>query len=120
MRTTSILTSLLGAAALVAFAAPAAHADPDQGTLRVVATTGADHLPVAGAQFGITTCRAGSVLATLTTGGDGTATRDFPPDCYMAEITKTPSGCSLASMAYLQIEVTPAATATLPFEFHCA
>ncbi|WP_225726982.1 MULTISPECIES: hypothetical protein [unclassified Nocardia] len=118
MRSTLIVTSVLGAMALAA--APVAGADPAQGTLKVQATTGSDQIPVSGLSVGVTTCAAGSVLATLTTGADGTAAHDFAPNCYQAEVTSVPSGCTLASMAYVQVDVRAGAPAVAPFQLHCA
>lgn len=122
MRNTLLVTSVLGAA-LVAMLLPAGAAGaqaPSDGPLKVQASTGTDQLPVTGVGVGITTCAAGPVLATLTTGGDGTATQAFPNGCYQAQVTSVPSGCELASIAYVQVDVAPGATPLASFQFRCA
>ncbi|MEV6333685.1 hypothetical protein AB0M12_03100 [Nocardia vinacea] len=121
LRNTLLVTSLLGAALAAMLPAGAAGAQgPSDGPLKVQATTGTDQLPVTGVGVGITTCAAGPVLATLTTGGDGTVTQTFPNGCYQAQVTSVPSGCELASIAYVQINVAPGTTPVAAFQFRCA
>ncbi|WP_040689739.1 hypothetical protein [Nocardia vinacea] len=121
LRNTLLVTSVLGAALVAMLPAGAADAQgPSDGSLKVQATTGTDQLPVTGVGVGITTCAAGPVLATLTTGGDGTVTQTFPDGCYQAQVTSVPSGCELASIAYVQINVAPGTTPVAAFQFRCA
>ncbi|WP_405166993.1 hypothetical protein OG203_18970 [Nocardia sp. NBC_01499] len=116
--------SVLGVGLLaIAQGAGTAGADPvpaGQGALRVqAATTGAEPAAVAGVQIGITTCAAGPVLATLTTGPDGSATTNLDPGCYLAQFTSV-SGCEPKSSTSVKLEVTPASTQTAAFQVSCA
>ncbi|MFI6365266.1 hypothetical protein ACIBG0_21215 [Nocardia sp. NPDC050630] len=121
MRNTLLVTSVLGAALVAMLPEGTARAQaPSDGPLKVRASTGTDQLPVTGVGVGITTCAAGPVLATLTTGGDGTATQAFPNGCYQAQVTSVPSGCELASIAYVQVDVAPGAIPVASFQFRCA
>lgn len=121
LRNTLLLTSVLGAALVAMSPVGAAGAQaPGDGPLKVQATTGTDQIPVTGVAVGITTCSAGPVLATLTTGRDGTVTQNFPNGCYQAQVTSVPSGCELASIAYVQVDVAPGATPVASFQFRCA
>ncbi|WP_329408251.1 hypothetical protein OG563_38615 [Nocardia vinacea] len=121
MRNTLLVTSVLGAALVAMLPAGAVGAQgPGDGPLKVQATTGTDQLPVTGVGVGITTCAAGPVLTTLTTGRDGTVTQAFPSGCYQAQVTSVPSGCELASIAYVQVNVAPGTTQVACFQFRCA
>ncbi|KAA8879788.1 hypothetical protein F3087_42945 [Nocardia colli] len=116
--------SVLGVGLLaIAQGAGVAGADPapaGQGTLRVQAQmTGAEPYAVAGAQIGITTCAAGPMLTTLTTGPDGTAATNLPPGCYQAQFTSA-SGCEPKSSTSVKVDVVPAATQTADFKVSCA
>ncbi|MFC9437937.1 hypothetical protein [Nocardia sp. NPDC057030] len=114
--------SVLGVG-LLAIAQGAAGADPapaGQGTLRVQAQmTGAEPYAVAGAQIGITTCAAGPMLTTLTTGPDGTAATDLPPGCYQAQFTSA-SGCEPKSSTSVKVDIVPGTTQTADFKVSCA
>lgn len=116
--------SVLGVGLLaVAQSAGTAGADPvpaGQGTLRVqAATTGAESSAVAGVQVGITTCAAGPMLATLTTGPDGSATANLASGCYLAQFTSA-SGCEPKSTTSVKVDVIAAATQTAAFQVSCA
>jgi hypothetical protein len=121
LRNMLLVTSVLGAALVAMLPVGAAGAQaPGDGALKVQATTGTDQLPVTGVAVGITTCAAGPVLATLTTGRDGTVTQAFPNGCYQAQVTSVPSGCELASIAYVQADVAPGTVPVASFQFRCA
>ncbi|WP_228001087.1 hypothetical protein [Nocardia australiensis] len=93
---------------------------PAEGSLQVQAVTGLDRLPVTGLDTSVTSCAAGPVLATLTTGRDGTVTRNFPDGCYRVEVTAVPGGCQLGSITYVQVEVQPGTAPVAEFRLHCA
>ncbi|CAM4474610.1 hypothetical protein NONI108955_32510 [Nocardia ninae] len=107
----------------IAQGAGIAGADPvpaGHGVLRVqAATTGAEPAAVAGVQIGVTTCAAGPILATLTTGPDGTAATNLAPGCYLAQFTSV-SGCEPKSTTSVKVDVIPDATQTAAFQFSCA
>ncbi|MEV6562710.1 hypothetical protein AB0M22_43810 [Nocardia sp. NPDC051756] len=116
--------SVLGVGLLaIAQGAGTAGADPapdGQGTLRVQAvTTGAEPFGVMGAQIGILSCTADKVLASLTTGQDGTAVTNLPAGCYHAQLTSV-SGCEPKSANSVKVDVIPAATQTAAFQVSCA
>ena len=92
----------------------------DNGTIEVVATYGPEKYAAAGVAAGVTTCQAGSVLATLTTGRDGHAHQDFATDCYQVQVTSVPMGCRLASEAARKVDVVAGKTATAEFGLTCA
>ncbi|WP_227984053.1 hypothetical protein [Nocardia spumae] len=90
------------------------------GTIEVVATHGPEKYAAAGLAAGVTTCQAGSVLATLTTGRDGRAHQDFATDCYQVQVTSVPMGCRLASDTARKVDVVAGKTATAEFGLTCA
>ncbi|MFQ6394240.1 hypothetical protein ACLMAJ_12340 [Nocardia sp. KC 131] len=112
--------SVVATLAAVSGGATSAARVPDEGAVTVQAVTGLDRIPVTGVVTGVTSCAAGPVLATLTTGGDGTVTSSFPDGCYQVEVTAVPSGCQLASDAYAQVTVAPDVTPVAEFWFRCA
>lgn len=91
-----------------------------EGVVKVQAGTGTERFPVPMVAVGISACAASAVLATLTTGHDGTATGKFPAGCYRATVTSVPDGCQADAVAKAQIDVKPADTATANFLIHCA
>ncbi|MBU3064765.1 hypothetical protein KO481_24955 [Nocardia sp. NEAU-G5] len=101
--------------------APSAQAPASaEGTVKVQAGTGTERFPVPMVAVGISACSASAVLATLTTGHDGAATRSFPVGCYRATVTSVPDGCQADAVANTQVDVKPAGTATANFLIHCA
>ncbi|MEV0298240.1 prealbumin-like fold domain-containing protein [Nocardia sp. NPDC050710] len=111
--------SIVGAACAAGLAGGAASAQAPE-SITVSAVTGSDQLPVTGVEVGVTTCVAGPVLATLTTGVDGTATTNLAPGCYQLQVTSVPSGCMLDGEAYTQVTVLPGITVTPRYQFRCA
>jgi hypothetical protein len=112
--------SALGLALLAAFPGVARAQARGDAAVKVQATTGTDEIPVSAVAVGVTTCAAGPVLATLTTGPDGTVTQAFPAGCYQVQVTAVPSGCELASIAYVRVDATPGITPVAKFQFRCA
>lgn len=100
--------------------APAAADHGTNGTIEVVATHGPEKYAAAGLAAGITTCQAGSVLATLTTGHDGKAHQDVAADCYQVQVTSVPMGCRLATDTAKKVDVVAGRTATAEFGLACA
>ncbi|MFE7797407.1 hypothetical protein [Nocardia sp. NPDC057440] len=114
--------SVVGVAVLAAVVggAVAGARVPGEGAVKVQAVTGLDRLPVTGVEAGVTPCAAAAVLATVTTGGDGTVTRNLPEGCYRVEVTAVPSGCQLADPIHVQVAVVPGVTPVAEFRFRCA
>ncbi|WP_062994021.1 hypothetical protein [Nocardia mikamii] len=100
--------------------APAAADHGTNGTIEVVATHGPEKYAAAGLAASITTCQAGSVLATLTTGRDGKAHQDLAADCYQVQVTSVPMGCRLATDTAEKVDVVVGRTATAEFGLACA
>ncbi|NKY89147.1 hypothetical protein [Nocardia veterana] len=90
------------------------------GTIEVVATHGPEKFAAAGLAVGVTTCTAGSVSATLTTGRDGKAHQDFAPDCYQVQVSSVPMGCRLATDAARKVDVVAGRSVAAEFGLACA
>ncbi|WP_328399804.1 hypothetical protein [Nocardia sp. NBC_00403] len=122
VRRTVFVGSVVGVAVLAAVSGGAVSGArvPAEGAVKVQAVTGLDRLPVTGVEVGLTPCPTGALSATVTTGGDGTVTRNLPEGCYRAEVTMVPSGCQLADPTYVQVVVVPGVTPVAEFRFRCA
>ncbi len=91
-----------------------------QGTVKVRAGTGTERFGVPMVAVNISQCGGKDVIATLTTGNDGAATKTVPAGCYHATVTSVPSGCQADAVSNAQVEVRPAETAAAEFLIHCA
>lgn len=121
MRRSVFVTFVFGAAMVGVLPGGAAAQGPfGEGTLQVRAVNGPEYLPVSGVAVGVTACSGGPVVASLTTGGGGTASQVLPSGCYQAEITSGVSGCELDGDSRVQVAIVPGVSPTADFHFRCA